>query len=47
MNKKNPVNVGLQGIGGGAGAVWGGRRRCFGDLVVWWTGGGVHGAWCR
>jgi hypothetical protein len=33
----NPVNRRLQGIGSGVGAVWGGRRHCFGDLAVWWT----------
>jgi hypothetical protein len=44
---KNPVNRSLQGIWGSMGAVCGGCRRQFGDLVVWWTCGGVRGVWCR
>ena len=36
----NPVNRCLQGVGGGVGAVRGGRRCCFGDLVMSRMGGG-------
>jgi hypothetical protein len=44
--QKKPCKLRLQSIGGGMGVVWGGRRRRFGDLAVWWTCGGVGGAWC-
>ena len=36
----NPVNIGLQGVGGSVGAVWGGCCRRFGVVDMW----EVHGA---